>query len=439
VGGGQDTVGGGQGTEVRGQGTVGSGQWTVGDASTSPLPPGDGQGEGSVAKISPRPLAGEGQGVRADVASGLTPPAYYCYLGDDWTTWGDWVGRYGRQHNVLCAAATPFDHNMNWDNHYTVVAKIDDKYAQDGKDSLRGWIHWAETRNHKTLYDPVAGVRRQSEWDDHGEAYPANKEGPNINVRIRVPEGVHRVSAYFFNKDGHAQKNRFRDYLLTLYRYKIPVDLTEKETPPFYQPDNLKPLGRARVCDFWGGVYKIFIVAGPGDYLLRIEKNNSFNTNVCGIFIDKLGGPITRYDDLPIAFLGGIKFKAPEMETPESNEELVIKRARDLWGAALEAQCDPLCAHFCRICQLMAYRSAVSANAATKLLQNWRWYLGLRTEDDRVEFARTMDEGWEKQITCEPKMIWQKTRRKQSDSSYLVKQNISAKNEHKKNMGVQQN
>jgi hypothetical protein len=359
------------------------------------------------------------------------PKMQNCFLGDDWMTWGDWIGRYGRQFNVLCAAATPFDHDMNWGNHYAIERKIDEQYGQNGKDCLRGWIQWAETRNRKTLYDPVAGVRRQSEWDDHGESYSSRWEGPNINVSIKIPEGANRVSAYFFNKDGHSRKNRFRDLLITMYKYNEEIDLSKSEAPLF-QPDKLELLGRARVCDFWGGVYKQFIFPAPGDYLLRIEKNSSFNTIVSGVFIDKIAGPTTYFDDLPMAFFGQVKFSPPKPDEPNEGEEKAVKAARELWDAAAEARSDPAKVHFSRYCQLMACRTALAANVDSKLAQNWRWHLGLWTIDDRLEFARTVDAAWARESVDTPGIIWQKVRRPQYGEPASAKDEKEPASEDKK-------
>jgi hypothetical protein len=40
------------------------------------------------------------------------------YLGEDWRSFGDWVGRYGRQRTVLCAASSPFDQDYFRDIAY---------------------------------------------------------------------------------------------------------------------------------------------------------------------------------------------------------------------------------------------------------------------------------------------------------------------------------
>jgi hypothetical protein len=119
-------------------------------------------------------------------------------LGEDWTTQGDWVGRYGRQFAVLCAMASPFDHACGWDPRFFVKGMIGPNRTKD--DGIRRWVHWAKTDNPRCMYTPIAECRRQSEWDDHGEAYPIAHEGPDLWIVITVPEGVYRIRPVDFDQ-----------------------------------------------------------------------------------------------------------------------------------------------------------------------------------------------------------------------------------------------
>ncbi len=329
-----------------------------------------------------------------------------CFIGDDWTTWGDWVGRYGNRYNILCAVMTPLSHTLSWDTtNYSISAKIDPQFVEK-KDGLRGWVHWLETRNPKTLYDPIIGVRRQAEWDDHGEICTKAQEGPNINIAIKVPEGTHRIAAYFINKDGHSTVNRYRDFILSLYRG---------------EGSEAKRLGWARVHDFWGGVYKQFAVSEPGKYELRINRNYSHNAMVAGIFIDSLAGPQNPLDSLPLPWLGDIAYKAPPADAPDDDEEPETKLARKVWVAASLAKKDATQAAFCRMCQLQAYRTAMQTGISTNTLAAWRWNLGLWTEQERRSFAVTMDKGWDAQLEATPAIASKRKRHSLEDSSVTDK------------------
>jgi len=179
--------------------------------------------------------------------SGTFPKDTGVYLGEDWTTQGDWVGRYGRQYAVLCATDSPRNHDVAFfDLGYRIKGDIGPHLS--GHDGLRHWIHWLRTDNPRTLYDPIIGYRRQAEWDDHGEAYSTSFEGPDVWVTIEVPEGIQRISFYFFNKDGHEGANRYRDFLLELKNYT--TDLKKAHFAPV--------LAHTRVHDFWAGFTRVF-------------------------------------------------------------------------------------------------------------------------------------------------------------------------------------
>lgn len=210
------------------------------------------------------------------------------FLQEDWTTQGDWVGRYGRQHTILCATVLP-GHEFTQNYNYVAAGKLGPKYEGD---KLRNYLAWPQSDDPRVLYNPTWGHRSEAEWDDHGEVYDMKREGPDVWVTICVPPGIHRVSLYFFNKDGHEGNNRFRDYLVEVRPHADKLEDALK----------LPVLAQTRVRDFWGGYYKSFIVRGPKPapvpesyfsepvkpYYIRIARNYSFNTILQSVLIDKL-------------------------------------------------------------------------------------------------------------------------------------------------------
>ena len=214
-------------------------------------------------------------------------------LSDDWTTQGDWLGRYGRYNAVLMAMVSPG--NLHWGAGEVPLQyhlQIDPR--QQGN-SLRYWVHWLSSDNPRVLEMPPLyfqsrlkkGLttqnkrRRQSEIDDNGEVYPLSKEGPDIYATVRIPKGLYYLSFYNHNKDGHEGLNRLRDYLYTVRRHSpaLPLsDISDFELQP--------ELARSRQRDFWGGVYTRFLVRGPQELTIKISKNNGFNTILAGMFLD---------------------------------------------------------------------------------------------------------------------------------------------------------
>ena len=302
--------------------------------------------------------------------------AVAAYVGDDWITRGDWVGRYGRQSAVLCAAGTPTDHLCAWGNDYKVDRHIG-PHIRD-KDVLRGWIHWLSTDNPKVLYDPLVQTRLQAEWDDHSETYPNTFDGPDIWTSVEIPAGCNTISLYFFNKDGHDWNNRFRDYTVELKTFNS--DLSAAYSAPV--------LARTRVKDFWGGVYKQFIVAKPGKYLIRIARNYSFCTILSAVFVDRLDLPKDqdKYEALP--GMVDVKYMPPSI--PASPKNPADSSILSLWsppGMPLVYQ------EANRLHSVLALRAAQEGNAASEFAGAWRWHLRIWTDDDRAAFNKTMARG----------------------------------------------
>ena len=85
------------------------------------------------------------------------PTVGAAYIGDDWMTQGDWVGRYGREYAVLCAAESPSDHVL-----HAPILPVHVKCVigphHDPSDGLRHWVQGVITHKHSTLYDPMIGI-----------------------------------------------------------------------------------------------------------------------------------------------------------------------------------------------------------------------------------------------------------------------------------------
>jgi hypothetical protein len=271
------------------------------------------------------------------------PKNYAAYLGEDWKTQGDWIGRTFRDWAVLCAVTAPFDHPVYFTTEYYSVHEFIGPHHPDKNDAIRRWIHWLKTDNPKTLYDPWYGYRRQAEWDDHGEAYSWNMDGPDIWYILRIREpGTYRIGMYFFNKDGHGWANRFRDYMLEIYT--APQEWKMQKLPQYKFSDwhfyselaesqvrKTPPLAKSRVRDFWGGAHKQFVVTGGQYYFVKIDRNYCFNTIVSSVSVDRLYGKPTWHETskLGIQCLCQIPYEPPPL--PESYETGLGRQIGLLW------------------------------------------------------------------------------------------------------------
>jgi hypothetical protein len=204
----------------------------------------------------------------------------------DWVTQGDWAGRYGREYAVLCATGQGISYTCVDAMYPTHVKAYCGPHHHWPFESMREWLTAADTHNPRTLYDPQVGYRQQTNWDDHGEAYPVTFQGPDIwfRVHLKVP-GIFRLSFYLYNVDAHAGLyNRQRDWTAEIYRVPhgegkslILPPLTAKRFPTNAAAQRYarwamaaRPMAVERAMNVSNPVYLRFALAGPGQYMVRL-------------------------------------------------------------------------------------------------------------------------------------------------------------------------
>lgn len=245
-------------------------------------------------------------------------------LPDDWATQGDWLGRYGRYWVSLSAMVSP--DNYYWGGGWTPIGHAFGVSPKQKDDALRYWVHRLQTDDPRSLEMPPTYLdsrlqmglttksqyRRQSELDDHGEVYPLTKEGPNIYSSVKIPAGLWILSLYNVNKDGHEDLNRARDYTYSIRPHDAarPIrDVSDFDAQP--------ELAHVRQRDFWGGVYKRFLVRGPQQLTVEIAKNNSFNTLLAGAFLDLV-------DEQPPPYFGTVASWRKQRQAREQGRDQLI-------------------------------------------------------------------------------------------------------------------
>ena len=264
---------------------------------------------------------------------------------------------------------SPFfgDEIVGVDPRYRVRPRIGENKKRG--DVLRRWVHWKSTDRVDSLYNPLIGHRRQSEWDDHSETYPQSFTGPNLVVDVTVPKGWQEVAFYFFNKDGETGNNFRRDYFVTARRN---TGISEK------------PLAATRVTRFRNGVYKRFAVQGPGTFVFEVERDNSFSTILSGVFVRKiLERPEVQSSPRlsTCAHFGGLVYREPSLGESDMFQ-------RDVDGCRIGSDYDIVLGKY-----ISRYRAShASEDSAEARLM--RWNLRIWNDDDRYRFDQSMLAAW---------------------------------------------
>ena len=227
------------------------------------------------------PTAAELKALLASVPTAAPmKPGEGVFLGDDWQTQGDWVGRYGRQYAGLCGFSSPAWEEEAQEAGYNVSDGIGPHHNK-GYDGTYTFISQKDTPEQRFPYSPTLGHRRDAEVNDgswQGDKYPATYDGPDLWINFTVPAGAHRASFYFVNDDGHEGIVRQRNYWLEL----------KPDKPTLDAEDRAPALASALVTDFYSGVYKQFLVMGPATFHMKIGRSYSSCTKLQGVFLDRI-------------------------------------------------------------------------------------------------------------------------------------------------------
>ena len=204
-------------------------------------------------------------------------------------------------------------------------------------------------------------------------------------MTVEVPKGVHTLSLYFQNYDGHTgSDNKLRDYDVQVLAPERTPELTLKGGP----------LARARVTDFRGGVYKQFAIAGPAKYVVHIKRNRSYATKLPGLFIDRsVIDPAIEKKPLP--GFDSVKYAAPDLpDDLDTDNNPTLSAAADLWDGIVETVDKRGAITLEQPLGIWAYRAAVAGKAPPALLASWRWQLCIWTQEDRDAFDKAMADAY---------------------------------------------
>lgn len=347
---------------------------------------------------------------------------------EDWSTRGNWCGRYGNVYAVLCATNAPYESctytstlafgkkkRLNQfvsmlELNYNVTGFMGMHRTPD--DALRSWVHWVSANsNENVLYCPTDAVRTEAEWDDHGEAYDQSFDGPDVWVRVVVPQGLHRLDLYFYNPNGRETNTARRDYLVEIRHGENAFDNFEGadiSKQAQYKEMEKKISGlcelpvqaRTRVNMFAGaGVYKSFLLQKEGTYWVRVCRNNSFNTILNGVFISKIvpAGTMNEKSWINVLPMDFCK-KAPlppdlNREQMDQSYQEFLKSWNELISRGFSTGAE---ASSCRDALLYEYRqSANSSPNGSGWIAFLKWELNLWSDEEQNKFDEIMIASWD--------------------------------------------
>jgi hypothetical protein len=315
------------------------------------------------------------------------------YLGDDWTTGGDWPGRYGRCL-VFRSGGNPSRKSVV-SGAYDLT-KFVGPYVRDTNVN-EGLMPADVPADANWLYGFGGRGMRRLGWIDDGttgrDEFPSTMQGPDLYVGVRVPDGVHAISLYFYTgrdpRDDAAAGQR--DYLIQIKKGDDikPNDQWHADSPEQLIPIELEPaLAAARVNGFADcGVYERFAVHGRGIWWVKISRNYSDSTRLAGVFVDKLGG------DQPAGKLPGINTIPATIAMPADAtqpSDPLAAAAYSLWAALDGAKESTGYAAMDLPYRAAAYRAAASAGVPEQWLANWRAFLHAYTDADKTAFRTAM-------------------------------------------------
>ncbi len=247
-----------------------------------------------------------GRGVAGEAAD-VAPLAVL--LSDDEDTRGDWIGTYGTYAYMLCGMRAPESlyGGEGWPLGFSAT-------TGDPAEEARAWRSSMPAHGDRTvLLEPNGLTRTPASFDDHGETRPLG-EGPDLHLRIEIPPDLFLLSLYFFEIDW-----------IQYRAYRIRVQVADEAGPPLLVTG---------ISDFMRGKYKRFVVQGPTELLLVIERGNSPNAELSGIFLDRLTFPtMAAFDMMQVPLAGDPAAPAAGLSEADAAADDALARPPEGRGA----------------------------------------------------------------------------------------------------------
>ena len=336
------------------------------------------------------------------------------YVGEDWMTKGDWPGRYGNVYALLCAAsggemdgrfptAFIFGERRKYltEDMYAVLQDYDIEGFKgrrvNGSDSYKSMIYDDDSENRNALISPNDFKRKEAVWDDGGSNCHYTCDGPDLWVKIIMPEGKHFLDLYYYNQANDMESDSLKaDYLVELRKEPSVNNEKEPTEKSFAKYENnlysLPVLARARVHRFSGsGVYQKFAAQGQGTYWFRICRNNAPSAQLNGIFISKLVTPQEFNPDLMKKANRHFGKRLPLPGKLQLNGNKDHKDFLGLWEQSSKAHSLlPFGQSAFQKGLLYQYRKLKEKEENKNLKDMLGWIISMETKESRQEFDRLM-------------------------------------------------
>jgi hypothetical protein len=314
------------------------------------------------------------------------------FVGEDWATQGDWCERYGSMAAFLCGP-NKADASVVPNSNVTLEEFVGPNARKEEGPCV--YIQWEQCdENPASLFFPSLGHRQEAEVNDTSFSYPFTQDGPDLWLKVNVPHQFCLISLYFHNKDAHNGRNRLRDYVIEVRHGDEEQTRAELFNLDAADPTNAPAdfltssiLARSRVRDFWGGVYKNFLVRGPGPFYFRIARHYSHVTTLAGVMVDsspRIAGSKTLLRQ--VVMQGRGRFLGRQAELFDDLEPQV-QAAMKLWTAGNRGSIRNGGVAALRPIQCFAYRAAAtSTNTPPELLDLLRTQIPLWDAQDHSNF-----------------------------------------------------
>lgn len=333
---------------------------------------------------------------------------------EDWATQGDWCQRYGSDYSILCGANFGSSSQAFWSGNEVssnIGCRLGCNLAgkKGGVRSAMGWLNKSEDAS--VLFNPGRCLRTCGTWMD--ATIGNGIDGSDLWIVIEVEkQGKYEIALYFYNagsteypelakRDNFVEIRKFKssyskEMSLNLFSWKEKDkdsgDPLEKETALILKEP---VLARTRIKDTSaGGVYKTFLVDGPGMYYVRIGRNGSQGARLNGIFISRMEkGRIS--DGIPEDGLfeeyGGIVL------FPSVKKEMLKGRDKDfveLWDMVNQRATTPRLLSMAYQWSLELYRKEKKEHENSNFNLLARWKLNLWNEQERDKFEKSLLQAW---------------------------------------------